>query len=304
MSKITDRRAWFMKYQPTILDEMILPTSRPDIVQSIAKAYNDCFIRGNMLASGQHGLGKTSLIEVMAKKVAKHPSNIVKMNNNKKNLEEIYSWLIRTTPQKDGQLVVIIEEIDRLAPAIQDELKSSGILEKFQDKCTFLTTTNYPEKVDAALLDRFNIYIEFKELPEYDIYSKLSYILKTEGIDYEEDDLNAFLDARKGRSLRSIISEAENVSSTGMFDPLFYYEHENEPHALSERIYRDELKRLTKKYDGALTREEVMSELYIRKSTMDTRFKEGYGLPKGIHVKKGQMIFPLASVAAYFATVQ
>ncbi|MDM5264514.1 AAA family ATPase [Sulfurovum sp. XTW-4] len=304
MTNKQDNRSWYMKYQPRILDEMILPTSRPDIVQNIAKSYNDGFIRGNMLASGQHGLGKTSLTELMAKKVAKHPSNIIRMDNNKKRLGEIHSWLIKMTPQDDGQLVVIIEEIDRLAPAIQDELKSSGILEKYQERCTFLATTNYPDKVDPALLDRFNIHIVFKELPDNDIFSKLSYIIKAEGIDYEDDDLNNFLEARRGRSLRSIISEAENISATGVFSPYFYYEHENEPHALSERIYRDTLKSLNDKYGMTMTREEVIEVIHIKSSTADTRIKEGYGFPRGIPIKKGQMIFPAASVAAYIATVR
>lgn len=292
-----------MKYRPKKFDDIVLPTGKPDIIQSLIKAHNDGFIRGNMLASGEHGLGKTSFTELMARKVAKVSANVRKLENKKNSLEETHEWLIRMTPQEDGQLVVIIEEIDRLARAIQDELKSSGVLEKFQDRCTFLATTNYPERVDPALLDRFNIHIEFKDLPEDKIFKRMSLILQSESITYYEDDLSNFLDARKGRSLRSIISEAENISSTGVFNPYFYYEHENEPHALSERIYRDELKRLTAKYGRALNRDQVMDELDIKSSTMDTRLKEGYGLPKGVHIEKGKIIFPLANVAAYLASV-
>ena len=283
---------------------MALPTHRPDIKQSLEKAYNDGFVRGNILASGKPGLGKTSLVEIFYKKVSKDRTYIKFLKNKKNSLEEIGSWIGKINPPDGIQLAVIIEEIDKLARPIQDELKASGIMEKAQEKCTFLATTNYPDRVDSALLDRFNIHIEFENLPEDKIFERLSYILQSEGITYNEDDLRNFLDARKGRSLRSIISEAENVSSTGVFEPYFYYEYENEPHALNERLYRDELKILIDKYGKPLTREQVMYEIDIRKSTADTRLKEGYGFPKGIHIEKGQMIFPLASVATYFATVQ
>jgi SpoVK/Ycf46/Vps4 family AAA+-type ATPase len=57
-------------------------------------------------------------------------------------------------------MIVVCEEFDRLSTQALTILKD-GFLEKWMPKVAFIATTNNIQKIDSALLQRFNIKMNF-----------------------------------------------------------------------------------------------------------------------------------------------
>jgi replication-associated recombination protein RarA len=72
MSRSADYKAWFEKYRPRVLDDVVFPDEK--IKTTIEKFYNEGFIKGNILSYGPGGYGKTSLSEVLIHRIIKGPN--------------------------------------------------------------------------------------------------------------------------------------------------------------------------------------------------------------------------------------
>jgi len=219
-------QAWFEKYRPRTIDDLIFPKvlngeeKDPEYIKSIFKKfYNEEFIAGNVLSYGPGGFGKTSLNKIMQGKIVKDPRDIFILDRKVESVDKLKSWLLQK-PFKSNQKLVIIEEFDRLSDQAQVVLKD-GLLEKYQDKVSFLATTNNPEKLDSALVTRFNLRLYFKDLDENQTFERMKKILENENIEYNEEDLKKFIKIYIKRGLRELISNLEVNSITGkfIFDP-------------------------------------------------------------------------------------
>ncbi len=69
------------------------------------------------------------------------------------------------------------------------------------------------------ILTRFNTKINFKDLPTNGLNLKLAFILKEEGIHFDADVLQNYIDRYKQRGLRDLINNAELASVSGTFKP-------------------------------------------------------------------------------------
>ena len=215
-------KAWFEKYRPKTVDELIFPKSLngeekdPSYIKDIfTKFYNDEFIRGNVLSYGPGGFGKTSLNKIMQSKLIKHPNDIFILDRKVDSVDKLKVWL-QQKPAQSRQKIVIIEEMDRLSDQAQVVLKD-GPLEKYQDRVSFLATTNNPEKLDPALVTRFNYRLHFKELDEEQTIRRMIKILTEEKINFNPDDVTNFVKNYLKRGLRELISNLEVNSVTGEF---------------------------------------------------------------------------------------
>ena len=212
---MSDYKAWFEKYRPRVLDDIVFPSKE---IKSVMQTYYDNgFIKGNILSYGPGGYGKTSLSEVMIHKIIKNPNDIFILGRKTEDVDNLKRWL-QQRPVASNQKIVKIEEFDRLSSQAMTVLKD-GPLEKFQHNTSFIATTNAPEKIDPALLTRFNIKINFKDLPKEGLYQKIKFILDTEGIQYTEEALSDFIENYGNRGLRDLINNAELASITGVFNP-------------------------------------------------------------------------------------
>ena len=226
MSQNTSYKAWFEKHRPRTINELIFPTvlngegKDPQYIKTIfEKFYDQEFIQGNVLSYGPAGRGKTSLNKIMQAKIIKHPNDIFILGRKTEDVDKLNAWL-QARSVKSNQKLVIIEEIDRLSQQAQTVLKD-GPLEKYQDKISFLATTNNAQKLDPALLTRFNYRLFFDELDFNGAFNRSKYILETENIKYDEELLKQFVQLNIKRGLRELISNLEINSVTGefIFDP-------------------------------------------------------------------------------------
>ena len=215
-------KAWFEKYRPRTIDELIFPKTlngeekNPNYIKQIFKKfYDDEFVRGNVLSYGPGGFGKTSLNKILQSKIVKHPNDIFILDRKVDSVDKLKVWL-QQKPAQSKQKVVIIEEMDRLSDQAQVVLKD-GPLEKYQDRVTFLATTNNPQKLDPALVTRFNYRLHFKDLDEKQAIQRAIYILTEEKIKFNKDDVVNFVKTYLKRGLRELISNLEVNSVTGEF---------------------------------------------------------------------------------------
>ena len=210
-----DYKAWFEKYRPKEINEIVFPN--PEIKETLDIFYDQEFIKGNVLSYGPAGFGKTSLSEVMIHRIIKDRNDIFILGRKIEEVENLKRWL-QQAPVHSKQKLVKIEEMDTLSWQAKQALKD-GLMEKHQHNTSFLATTNYPEKIDPALLTRFNTKINFNHLPIDKITSRLEYILNTEEIKYEMQDLNDYITSYSARGLRDLINNMELASVTGTFEP-------------------------------------------------------------------------------------
>jgi len=218
--------SWFEKYRPRTIDELIFPNiingenKGADYIRQIfTKFYNQEFIQGNVLSYGEAGRGKTSLNKIMQGKIVKHPSDIFILGRKTEDVDKLKKWL-QQSKVKSNQKLVIIEEIDRLSNQAQTILKD-GLLEKYQHNTAFLATTNNPDKLDKALVTRFNYRLYFDDYDENEVFKRVKFILDSEGIKYDENLVRQFIKLYLKRGLRELISNLEISSVTGefIFDP-------------------------------------------------------------------------------------
>ncbi len=208
-------KAWFEKYRPKELKDVVLPN--PEIKQTLDLFYDQEFIRGNLLSYGPPGLGKTSLSEVMIHRIIKDRNDIFILGRKTEDVENLTRWLQQRAVHSN-QKIVKIEEMDRLSSKAQVVLKD-GLMEKYQHNTAFIATTNNPEKIDSALMTRFNTKINFSRLPPEALKEKISFILREEGVHFEEQVLSDYIDKFHGRGLRDLINNAELASVSGTFKP-------------------------------------------------------------------------------------
>jgi DNA polymerase III gamma/tau subunit len=212
---MTNYKAWFEKYRPKVLGEVVFPNQ--DIQNIITRFYEQEFISGNILSYGPAGLGKTTISEVLIHKIIKSPSDLFILGRKTEDVDNLKTWLMQGVVHSN-QKIVKIEEMDRLSSQAQIVLKD-GLMEKYQHNTTFLATTNNPEKIDPALITRFNTRINFGGIPQEMIISRLETILKTENVSYHDEDLEKFVNDFHKRGLRDLINNLELASREGLFNP-------------------------------------------------------------------------------------
>ena len=208
---MADYKAWFEKYRPITINDLVFPNK--EIQKTLTEFYDQEFIRGNILAYGPPGHGKTSLNEILIHKIIKDPNDIFILGRKTEDVDNLKRWLLQR-PVRSNQKIVKIEEMDRLSYQAQIVLKD-GLMEKFQANTSFLATTNTPEKIDPALLTRFNVKINFINLPPDLIYPRLAYILQQENIQFDPEDLRKFIEKYHSRGLRDLINNLELASRDG-----------------------------------------------------------------------------------------
>ena len=218
-------QAWFMKYKPRTVDDIIFPSVLneqqvdPNYIKELFSKYiQQGYVPGNILSYGPGGFGKTSLMDVIKLAFLKHPDDLKKLGHSVNDVRDLKAWL-QYSSKGSSQRIVEIEEADRLTTEAQTELKN-GLMEKYQGKVLFIANTNHPEKLDKALKTRFNHRLNFKALSPDQAFDLIKKILIAEKIEFIEDEVKQFIYNNINMGLRDLINAFEIASASGKLQNL------------------------------------------------------------------------------------
>lgn len=206
--------SWYMKYQPKEIKDYIFENEKQkEIVYSWLEVES---IDGNVLLYGPAGVGKTALTELLIKNVVKHNYDLKVIKSRSVNqIDELFPWC-QSEPIKSPKKLVYIEEFDKLSSTAMTTMKDS-LLEKFQSHVTFICNTNYINKIDKAVLSRFNYKLSLNGNKE-GYLERLLFILNNENVNFEESQVKEFVNKNYLKGLRNLITSIQIGSVSGVLN--------------------------------------------------------------------------------------
>jgi len=204
-----------MKYAPKSIEDYIFEDE--ELKTRVTEWCEQGRIPGNILLYGKAGVGKTVLCEILIRSIIKSQHDLNRIRSRSvAEIDELLPWL-QKQPVKSNQKIVYFEEFDKISKVAQTTLKD-GLLEKFQSNSSFIVTTNTINRIDPALVSRFNFRIEIKGNNIVGIEERLASILKAEKIEYDEERLNQFVVSNHRAGMRNMITLLQSNSSCGNVD--------------------------------------------------------------------------------------
>lgn len=182
-----EKYIWSEKYAPQKLSGCILPKKTEEMFKNAIKA-NELPI---YLFHGKPGTGKTTMAHVLCNELNLLPLFI---NGSKDSgidvLRNNIESFVTARSIEGKKKIVVIDEADYMNPqSLQPSLR--GFLDKFQSKCSFLFTCNYPQKIIEPLQSRCTVIdftiptAEKKEVLKKCIVRTLK-ILSTENVKHDK----------------------------------------------------------------------------------------------------------------------
>ena len=198
--------SWAEKYRPETIEDLIFPNDNWKRV--INKWVENKRIDGNVALFGFGGLGKSSLARILVKNIIGNTADFKIIKS--RSVQEIDSIgeFIRSKPIGSPMKIILIEEADRLSSQAQTELKDK-YTEQYQEHCSIIITTNYPNNIDEFLLQRFLYKIDFSRLDPAAIFCRLMMILQQENCQVNENDLKEWIDRNYLCGMRDLINQLQ-----------------------------------------------------------------------------------------------
>tara|TARA_E500000178_G_C17038997_1_gene765449 strand:+ start:5479 stop:6423 length:945 start_codon:yes stop_codon:yes gene_type:complete len=204
---------WVDAYIPQVVDDLVLnPTSKDKLKRLLQSGK-----RFNVSLHGRAGIGKTATSNVISKTLdaieyfvsCSLDGNIDNIRTNVQRFCESVSF--------DGRpKLVILDEIDGMSLEAQKSLRN--IMDNHKD-CIFILTCNYLNRVIEPLQSRCPpVSLQFSVS---DIRPRVEHILKSESIEYTEEDLNNFMEKILPKFLpdiRTSVSVLQDCCSSGKLD--------------------------------------------------------------------------------------
>nr|DAE17712.1 MAG TPA: activator clamp loader [Myoviridae sp. ctn8H20] len=200
-------------FRPKSIDQAILA---PRVREELAKG-----VTTNMLFAGPCGIGKT----VMTRILTQPYTEILEINASaERGIDVIRDSIISFASSlslmegKQQMKIVVLEECDGLTNDAWMAMRAT--MERFHKTVRFIANCNYPEKIPAPILSRFNVislYPINKEEEEYliDEYAKrVALILTKLGIQYQEETLKDFI-KMDFPDMRTILNKVQSIYNRG-----------------------------------------------------------------------------------------
>jgi DNA polymerase III delta prime subunit len=208
---------WVEKYRPHTVGECVLPERLKLPFQTYV---NDKKIP-NMILTGSPGVGKTTIALAMCEEMG--VNHMVINGSRERGIDTLRTKIVNyasTISLTGGQKVIIIDEADYLTPDAQAAMR--GTIEEFINNCTFILTCNFKSKLIEAIHSRcppqdFKLEKEEKPKMAMEMFKKLEFILKTEGVSYEKPVLVKIVE-KYFPDYRRTINELQHLATSGSID--------------------------------------------------------------------------------------
>ena len=207
--------AWAEKYRPKNINDLIFPNET--IKTAVDKWYQQGKITENVLLYGKPGTGKTSLVKILVKDFIKNEKDVFILGRKIDDIEKLGGW-VNAMPVASKFKIVVIEEADRLSQAAFLGLKEK-YMEKYQERIAFLATTNNPHKIDPAVRTRFNLKINFDQLPVDRVLQRIIFVLQNENIQFDQNQVAEFVKRHVSKGMRELLNLLQIACVGGQFNP-------------------------------------------------------------------------------------
>lgn len=217
MSDILNK-SWFMEFKPQDIDDLIFDNDEHK--RLMEQWIQNEKVDGNVIFYGSYGLGKTASAELLITKLIKSQNDLfVAKERSVKEIKERLIPFLQKQTMNSKEKIVYIEEMDKLHPDAFNLLKT-GLMEKYQDDCSFICCTNYIKKIESATLSRFNHKIAFQSNNIDGIVERIKYILNKKDAEYDEEELIEYIKNNYILGIRDIINSLQNnyISNDGKID--------------------------------------------------------------------------------------
>lgn len=209
---------WVEKYRPKTIEQTILPNG-------LKKTFSEILASGempNMLFTGSAGVGKTTVAKALCNELG---CDYIMINGSEEgNIDTLRTKIKQfasTVSLQGGHKVVILDEADYLNPqSTQPALR--GFIEEFSNNCRFVLTCNFKNRIIEPLHSRCSVYdfsIPNGEKPAIGagIFKRITHILDTEGVSYEQPVLVQLVQ-RHFPDVRRVLNELQRWSVSGTID--------------------------------------------------------------------------------------
>jgi len=210
---------WVERYRPQKLDDCILPEGLLKTFKSIVESGE----MQNMILAGTAGLGKTTVARAMCNML--DLDYMIINGSDESGIEtlrvKIRQFASSVSLHSKGPKVIILDEADYLQKnSTQPALRA--FIEEFSNNCRFIFTCNFKNRIIEPLHSRCAV-VEFntskKQMASLanSFLKRLEYILKAEGIQYEQSVI-AELILRFAPDWRRVLNECQRYSASGKID--------------------------------------------------------------------------------------
>jgi len=211
---LTRKVPWVIKYRPRRVEEVV----GQDDAKRVLREWLAQWAKGRVpekraaLLYGPPGVGKTSLVEALAREL---DFELVELNasdyRRKSDIERIVGVAARRRPLLKKGMIILMDEVDGIDPKA-DEGGLEALLSIIRETSNpIVFTANDPWKEQLKPLRNECLMVEFKELTEGQIVALLQRICDAEGIYCEREALRYIAEKSMGDA-RAAINDLEAVA--------------------------------------------------------------------------------------------
>ena len=209
-----DEILWTERYRPHRVADLILP----DELKNTLQDFVDAGSIPNLIFAGAPGIGKTSATRALMDDLdADYKFINGSLNLGIDVLRNDITEYASSISFSGGRKYIIIDEADKLSPAVQDGLRA--FIEKFSNNAGFILTCNHSHRITDALKSRcplveFSIFSKDKDKLNSRFFKSLCGILDIEEVKYDKKAL-VHLITKFSPDWRRIIGECQRYASSG-----------------------------------------------------------------------------------------
>ena len=200
------KEIWTEKYRPKNLDEVV---GQKHVTERL-KAYVSSNNMPHLLLTGPAGTGKTTCSLALAKEMFgdEWKGNFIELNASDERGIDVVRGKIkefaRTAPLGSAEFkIIFMDEADALTSDAQAALRRT--MEKFSKICRFILSCNYSSKIIDPIQSRCAVF-RFKPLSREDVSEYLNKIVTNEGIQIDDDAMEALVHVARGDMRRAVNS--------------------------------------------------------------------------------------------------
>ncbi|MBI5871670.1 replication factor C small subunit [archaeon] len=205
---------WTEKYRPKKFGDIV---GQEEIVARLSAFVKQKNLP-NLLFAGPAGIGKTSLILVIARELYSENwrQNILETNaSDERGIDTIREKIknfARTKPISGTEFkLCILDEADSLTKEAQQALRR--IMESYVETCRFCLLANYSSKIIEPIQSRCAIF-RFRPLSKDKVAALIKRIAKQESIELEDSALNLLYEISEG-DIRRATNLLQSCAITG-----------------------------------------------------------------------------------------